>query len=68
MNSQQVNPNLYEDGKVCLSLLGTWQGPGWQPGQSTLLQVLISIQSMILGTSDPFFNEPGYAGMEGTPQ
>lgn len=35
--------------QVCLSLLGTWAGPGWQAGQSTLLQVLISIQSMILG-------------------
>ena len=22
----RVNPNLYEDGKICLSLLGTWQG------------------------------------------
>lgn len=25
-----------------------WQGPGWISGQSTLLQVLISIQSLIL--------------------
>jgi ubiquitin-protein ligase len=22
----RCNPNLYEDGKVCLSILGTWQG------------------------------------------
>ncbi|KAI3429429.1 hypothetical protein D9Q98_005523 [Chlorella vulgaris] len=64
----RFNPNLYQNGKVCLSLLGTWEGPGWQPGQSTLLQVLVSIQSMILGTEHPFFNEPGYARMEGTPQ
>lgn len=34
----------YNNGKVCLSLLGTWAGPSWQPGQSTLLQVLVSIQ------------------------
>lgn len=34
--------------QVCLSLLGTWQGPGWIPGKSSLLQVIISIQSMIL--------------------
>ena len=34
--------------QVCLSLLGTWSGPGWVPGQSTLLQVLVSIQSMLL--------------------
>lgn len=32
------------------------------------LQVLVSIQSMILGTADPWFNEPGYEGMEGTPR
>lgn len=25
----RLNPNLYVDGKVCLSLLGTWMGPGW---------------------------------------
>jgi ubiquitin-conjugating enzyme E2 O len=46
--------------------LGTWQGPGWIPKESTLLQVLISIQSLILGTSNPYFNEPGWEGSEGT--
>ena len=35
----RFNPNLYHCGKVCLSLLGTWSGPSWQPGISTLLQV-----------------------------
>ena len=25
----RFNPNLYSDGKVCLSLLGTWHGEGW---------------------------------------
>ncbi len=35
----RFNPNLYNCGKVCLSLLGTWSGPSWQPGISTLLQV-----------------------------
>jgi hypothetical protein len=35
----RFNPNLYNCGKVCLSLLGTWAGPSWQPGISTLLQV-----------------------------
>lgn len=34
-----MNPNLYADGKVCLSLLGTWSGPGWEKGVSTLSQV-----------------------------
>ncbi|KAH9939957.1 ubiquitin conjugating enzyme family protein [Amylocystis lapponica] len=63
----RFNPNLYADGKVCLSLLGTWTGPGWVSGKSTLLQVLISIQSMIL-CEEPYLNEPGWAGSGGTPQ
>ena len=24
--TDRLNPNLYEDGTVCVSLLGTWQG------------------------------------------
>jgi len=56
------NPNLYANGKVCLSLLGTWSGPGWQPGKSTLLQVLVSIQSLIF-VEYPFYNEPGRENM-----
>ncbi|KZT06502.1 ubiquitin conjugating enzyme family protein [Laetiporus sulphureus 93-53] len=63
----RFNPNLYADGKVCLSLLGTWTGPGWVAGKSTLLQVLISIQSMIL-CEEPYLNEPGWAQSAGTPQ
>ncbi|CAJ1945671.1 unnamed protein product [Cylindrotheca closterium] len=62
----RFNPNLYKDGKVCLSLLGTWSGPGWQSGESTLLQVLVSIQSLIL-VEQPYFNEPGFQASEGTP-
>lgn len=55
----RFNPNLYACGKVCLSLLGTWSGPGWVPNVSSILQVIISIQSLIM-VSDPYFNEPGY--------
>jgi hypothetical protein len=55
----RANPNLYANGKVCLSLLNTWATPQWKPGQSTLLQVIISIQSMIM-VSRPYFNEPGF--------
>ncbi|KAF8974752.1 hypothetical protein BDZ97DRAFT_1647255 [Flammula alnicola] len=65
----RFNPNLYADGKVCLSLLGTWQGPGWVAGKSTLLQVgvLISIQSMIL-CDEPYLNEPAWASSGGSSQ
>jgi ubiquitin-protein ligase len=60
----RFNPNLYESGKVCLSLLGTWTGnedagEKWNSKTSTFLQVLISIQSLIL-VENPYFNEPGY--------
>ncbi|KAI1463445.1 uncharacterized protein F4812DRAFT_248424 [Daldinia caldariorum] len=54
----RFNPNLYHDGKICLSLLGTWAGEPWRADQSTLLQVLVSIQSMIF-CEEPWYNEPG---------
>ncbi|KAH9257990.1 hypothetical protein BASA81_003553 [Batrachochytrium salamandrivorans] len=60
----RFNPNLYKDGKVCLSLLNTWAGPSWDPKTSTLLQVLISIQSLIM-VPDPYFNEPGMESQRG---
>ena len=61
----RFNPNLYSNGKVCLSLLGTWQGETWNEN-STILQVLVSIQSLIL-IDHPYFNEPGYQSSYGTP-
>ncbi|KAF1972719.1 hypothetical protein BU23DRAFT_554907 [Bimuria novae-zelandiae CBS 107.79] len=61
--SGPVNPNLYEDGKICLSLLGTWhadeRNESWSPGKSTLLQVLVSIMGLVL-VKDPYYNEAGY--------
>lgn len=57
----RFNPNLYADGKVCLSLLGTWEGPGLDPKTSTLHQVLVSIHSLIM-VPDPYYNEPGNEG------
>ncbi|CAF1704609.1 unnamed protein product [Brassica napus] len=59
----RINPNLYNSGKVCLSLLGTWSGAAsqmWIPTKSTMLQVLVSIQK-------PYFNEPGHERMAGSP-
>ena len=65
----RFNPNLYADGKVCLSLLGTWHGGGmeekWDAKKSSLYQVLVSIQGLIL-VDDPMFNEPGFDGIRGT--
>lgn len=53
----RFHPNLYEDGKICLSLLGTWQGPKWT-NCNTLKSVLLSIQSIM--DSNPLMNEPGF--------
>ena len=65
----RFNPNLYDNGKVCLSLLGTWRGrnvhENWSK-QSSIWQVLISIQSSILGEKYPMVNEPGYENSLGT--
>lgn len=56
----RFNPNLYTGGKVCLSILGTWSGPGWTPCLSTS-EVLLSIQSLM--NSNPIQNEPGYENL-----
>jgi len=61
----RFNPNLYTDGYVCLSLLGTWQGPGWDPENSTLLQLVVSVQAMIL-CEEPYCNEPGWYSSVGS--
>ena len=49
--SGRVNPNLYEEGKVCLSILGTWAGDrseSWSAARSSLLQAFVSIQGLVL--------------------
>ncbi|EEF43105.1 conserved hypothetical protein [Ricinus communis] len=57
----RINPNLYANGRVCLSLVNTWHGKKsekWNPNESTVLQVLVSIQALVLNEK-PYFNEPG---------
>ncbi len=66
---KRFNPNLYDSGKVCLSLLGTWsgdKGESWNINTSSLNQLLISIQSQIL-IDEPYYNEPGHERAIGTP-
>ncbi|XP_020591464.1 putative ubiquitin-conjugating enzyme E2 38 [Phalaenopsis equestris] len=65
----RLNPNLYQCGKVCLSLLNTWPGQGcetWNSSNSTILQVLVSIQALVLNAK-PYFNEPGFELSVNTP-
>ena len=52
----RFNPNLYVEGKVCLSILGTWSGPGWT-SICNLRSVMITIQSLL--SNHPITNEPG---------
>ncbi|XP_017790324.1 PREDICTED: (E3-independent) E2 ubiquitin-conjugating enzyme UBE2O [Habropoda laboriosa] len=67
--NDRLNPNLYEDGKVCVSLLGTWSGRGTEvwTNSSTLLQVIVSIQGLIL-VPEPYFNEAGFEKQKGSQQ
>jgi ubiquitin-conjugating enzyme E2 Z len=68
--SNRIHPNLYTGGakdnyfgKVCLSILGTWSGPGW----TTIMDVssvLISIQSLL--DNNPLDHEPGFSGKTST--
>ena len=59
----RFNPNLYTNGKVCLSILGTWSGPGWTTCLN-LNTVLLSIQSLL--NENPISNEPGFEKETGT--
>lgn len=56
----RINPNMYEDGKICLSILGTWppKNPdeNWSPTKSTVLQILVSIMGLVL-VKDPFYSK-----------
>tara|TARA_X000000368_G_scaffold290909_1_gene231193 strand:+ start:8273 stop:8983 length:711 start_codon:yes stop_codon:yes gene_type:complete len=52
----RFNPNLYRDGKVCLSILNTWRGDSWSSCQ-TIRSVLLVLQSIL--NSEPLLNEPG---------
>jgi len=53
----RFHPNLYVNGKVCLSILGTYTGPSWA---STLNigSVFKSIVSLL--DKNPIVNEPGW--------
>jgi len=56
----RFNPNLYSDGKVCLSILGTWRGESGEQWSSVqnCQSVMVSIQSLM--DDRPYHNEPGF--------
>ena len=52
----RMHPNLYKNGKVCLSLLNTWNGDAWT-GCNTITSILLVIRSIM--TKEPLSHEPG---------
>lgn len=53
----RFHPNFYIDGKVCLSILGTYSGPKWASSMN-ISTVLVSIYSLL--TPNPLIHEPAY--------
>lgn len=53
----RFHPNLYVNGKVCLSILGTYPGPSWSSAMN-LTSVFMSILSLL--TANPITNEPSW--------
>jgi ubiquitin-protein ligase len=52
----RFNPNLYKCGKVCLSILNTWDGDKWSSCQ-TISSILLTLASIL--NEEPLLNEPG---------
>lgn len=51
----RFNPNLYTNGKVCLSILNTWAGEQWA-SIHTISSILLTISSIL--NKNPLLNEP----------
>lgn len=54
----RFNPNLYVNGKVCLSMINTWHGEGWSPTY-TIDKVMLTLVAVVM-TDQPLKNEPGW--------
>jgi ubiquitin-protein ligase len=52
----RFNPNLYTNGKVCISILNTWHGEQWSSCQ-TISSILLTLCTVLNKT--PLINEPG---------
>lgn len=52
----RFHPNLYKNGKVCLSILNTWRGEQWT-GCQTIRSILLTILSIL--DKQPLLHEPG---------
>jgi len=54
----RFHPNFYHDGKVCLSIVNTWQGPKWSACES--FKSLLMHLKVLFNTEYPLQFEPGY--------
>ena len=54
--TMRFNPNLYSNGKVCVSVLNTWKGEQWT-GCQTISSILLTLCSLL--NENPLTNEPG---------
>ena len=52
----RFHPNLYRNGKVCLSIVNTWRGEGWTSCQ-TIQSILLTLVTLFHSKS--LLNEPG---------
>ena len=52
----RFHPNLYRNGKVCISILNTWKGEQWTSCQ-TIKSVLLMLVTLF--HNKPLLNEPG---------
>ena len=52
----RFHPNLYRNGKVCISILNTWKGEQWTSCQ-TIRSVLLTLVTLL--HNKPLLNEPG---------
>ena len=56
-NNIRIHPNIYVNGKICLSILNTWTGPKWSSIYD-ISSIFITIQSLL--DNNPLYHEPGY--------
>ena len=57
----RLHPNLYAEGKVCLSILNTWGHNEWSPALS-LEKIFITIQGLL--DNNPLTFEPGHENVK----
>jgi len=53
----RFHPNMYRNGKICLSILNTWKGEQWTGCQS-IRTILLTIMSIL--DDKPLLHEPGF--------